>query len=286
METIMKSAREFRQEALSVLPGRWGLAIGATLLYGILNGGLTGVFSPELELREDSVLSFEALVPYIGILLAMFAISLVFSAIGASVQLGYNIFLLKYYEPEQKPSLGDLFCRFHIFWKAFGLRLVKELLITLWALLPCIPGAILLVLLLSLKTILPGIPDVILLVLLPSLEVILIVIFTILTIGLVTVMSYSYAMAPYLMAENPDMGIMEAIRRSKEIMHGNKWRLFCLHFSFIGWAFLCLFTCAIGYLFLSPYQMLAEVAFYREITGKNHITYTEPTDFYYTNPIQ
>ena len=238
----MKLARDFRQEALSVLPGRWGLAIGATLLYSILNGGLAGVFSPDFELTADSTISLEALLPYTSILLVMCLISLVFSAIGASVQLGYNILLLKYYEPEQKPGIGDLFCRFHIFWKAFGLRLVMGIFITLWTLLFIIPGII---------------------------------------------ASYSYAMAPYLMAENPDMGIMEAIRRSKEIMQGNKWRLFCLHFSFIGWAFLCLFTCGIGYLFLSPYQMLAEAAFYREITGKNVITYTQTDDFYYdNNPIQ
>jgi len=70
-------------------------------------------------------------------------------------------------------------------------------------------------------------------------------------------------------------------------MQGNKWRLFCLHISFIGWAFLCIFTCGIGTLFLSPYQMLAEAAFYREITGKNQVTYTNANDFYYDdNPIQ
>ncbi len=238
----MKLARDFRQEALSVLPGRWGLAIGATLLYSILNGGLTSLFSPDTDsLIEQGGLTLEALIPYTSILLVMCLISLVFSAIGSSVQLGYNILLLKYYEPEQKPSLGDLFCRFHIFWKAFGLRLVMGLFITLWTFLFIIPGII---------------------------------------------ASYSYAMAPYLMAENPDMGIMEAIRRSKEIMQGNKWRLFCLHISFIGWAFLCIFTCGLGTLFLSPYQMLAEAAFYREITGKNRVTYTEANDFYYNNPIQ
>jgi uncharacterized membrane protein len=52
------------------------------------------------------------------------------------------------------------------------------------------------------------------------------------------VAAYSYSMAPYLMAENPDIGAFEAIRRSKEMMAGNKGRLFCLHLSFIGWALL------------------------------------------------
>jgi len=240
----MKRARDFRQEALSVLTGRWGLAIGATLLYSILNGGLTGVFSPSPDTEsiiENGGLTLDAFVPYTSILLVIFLISIVFSAIGASVHLGYNILLLKYYEPEQKPSIGDLFCRFHIFWKAFGLRIMMSILTTLWSFLFIIPGII---------------------------------------------ASYSYAMAPYLMAENPDMGVMEAISRSKELMRGNKWRLFCLHLSFIGWVFLCMFTCGLGFLFLSPYQMLADAAFYREITGKNRIAYTEAEDFYYNNPVQ
>lgn len=240
----MKRARDFRQEALSVLTGRWGLAIGATLLYSILNGGLTGVFSPSPDTEsiiENGGLTLDAFVPYTSILLVIFLISIVFSAIGSSVQLGYNILLLKYYEPEQKPSIGDLFCRFHIFWKAFGLRIMMSILTTLWSFLLIIPGII---------------------------------------------ASYSYAMAPYLMAENPDMGIMEAISRSKELMRGNKWRLFCLHLSFIGWVFLCMFTCGLGFLFLSPYQMLADAAFYRELTGKNRVAYTEAEDFYYNNPVQ
>ena len=79
---------------------------------------------------------------------------------------------------------------------------------------------------------------------------------------------YRYALAPYLMAENPDMGVMEAINRSKELMYGNKWRLFCLQLSFIGWDLLCLFTLGIGYLWLTPYRNAAETAFYLEVTGR------------------
>ena len=49
------------------------------------------------------------------------------------------------------------------------------------------------------------------------------------------VAAYRYALAPYLMAEHPEMGVMEAISQSKALMRGNKWRLFCLQLSFIGW---------------------------------------------------
>ena len=37
--------------------------------------------------------------------------------------------------------------------------------------------------------------------------------------------AFSYAMVPYLMAEFPDLRLMDAIRESKRLMRGNKWRL-------------------------------------------------------------
>ncbi len=74
--------------------------------------------------------------------------------------------------------------------------------------------------------------------------------------------AYRYSMATYLMAENPDMGILEAIDKSKEMMIGNKWRLFCLDISFIGWHILCALTAGLGYLLLHPYMESARAHFY------------------------
>ena len=77
--------------------------------------------------------------------------------------------------------------------------------------------------------------------------------------------SYSYAMVPYLLAEYPDMTAREAITYSKELMYGSRWRLFCLHFSFIGWSILCALTFGIGNLWLTPYTHAAQAAFYRDL---------------------
>lgn len=79
---------------------------------------------------------------------------------------------------------------------------------------------------------------------------------------------YRYAMMPFLMAEFPDLGALDAMRESKRLMQGNKWRLFCLELSFIGWAILCIFTLGIGLLWLMPYISAARAAFYLEITGR------------------
>lgn len=79
--------------------------------------------------------------------------------------------------------------------------------------------------------------------------------------------SYSYAMTGYILAEHPEMTAGEAIAASKELMSGNRWRLFCLHLSFIGWAILSALTLGIGSLWLNPYRNVSEAAFYREISG-------------------
>lgn len=79
--------------------------------------------------------------------------------------------------------------------------------------------------------------------------------------------AYSYAMTPYILAEHPELTASQAIARSKELMAGNRWRLFCLQFSFIGWSILCAFTLGIGNLFLNPYRAAAETAFYRDLAS-------------------
>ena len=81
------------------------------------------------------------------------------------------------------------------------------------------------------------------------------------------VADYSYSMTDYILAEHPDMTASEAIAASKAMMAGNKWRLFCLNMSFIGWALLSIFTLGIGILWLNPYQNVSVAAFYREISG-------------------
>lgn len=84
------------------------------------------------------------------------------------------------------------------------------------------------------------------------------------------VAGYSYAMTNYILAEHPELTAGEAIKQSKAMMTGNRWRMFCLRFSFIGWSLLCSLTLGIGNLWLVPYKQAAEAAFYRDISGATH----------------
>ena len=92
--------------------------------------------------------------------------------------------------------------------------------------------------------------------------------------------SYSYAMTSFILAENPEMDANEAIGRSKEMMYGNRWRLFCLHFSFIGWDILATLTLGIGNLWLVPYKQAASAAFYREVSGTEYMTAAQDPVYY------
>jgi len=80
-------------------------------------------------------------------------------------------------------------------------------------------------------------------------------------------LTYSYAMAHYILAEHPDYTATQALSESRQMMKGHKFRLFCLQISFIGWAILTAFTCGIGSLFLTPYMEAANAIFYLELAG-------------------
>ena len=105
------------------------------------------------------------------------------------------------------------------------------------------------------------------------------------------VKTYSYAMAPYILCENPNMTANEAITESKRIMEGHKGELFLLELSFIGWHLLVFlpifatpFLTGLGMIFIilwllfsfawamcigfyvETYKQATFAAFYREIT--------------------
>ena len=77
--------------------------------------------------------------------------------------------------------------------------------------------------------------------------------------------SYSYAMTPYILKDNPEMKNNAAIEESMRMMDGHKLELFLLDLSFIGWAILSLLTCCIGFLWLTPYMNMARVNFYEDL---------------------
>ncbi len=77
--------------------------------------------------------------------------------------------------------------------------------------------------------------------------------------------SYEYFLVPYILHDTPDIHYKDALAVSKEMMRGNKWRLFVLELSFIGWSLLGSLCCGVGVLFLTPYIEATMAEFYVEL---------------------
>ena len=81
--------------------------------------------------------------------------------------------------------------------------------------------------------------------------------------GIIAGLAYSQTF--YILAEDDTIGSMDALRKSKEMMNGYKWKYFCLGLRFIGWALLCVLTVGIGFLWLSPYIQVSYAKFYEDL---------------------
>ncbi len=190
----MVSASELRYNARKSLSGRWGTAVIALIIYGLIYGAASGTGVGGLILYGP-------------------------------LTLGLSMFLLNLVRGK-KVIFDSLFDGFGHFVNSLVLGLLKIIFTALWTLLFIIPGI---------------------------------------------VKSYSYSMSFYIMSDNPQMDGSEALRESMKMMDGNKWRLFCLDLSFIGWIILSVFTLGILMLWIAPYMETAHVHFYESLKGN----YTE-----------
>ena len=102
----------------------------------------------------------------------------------------------------------------------------------------------------------------------------------------------NYAMTFYILMDNPAMPVLDAIKYSKKMMYGNRWKLICFNFRFLGWGILIflsmvlfsiimaaldaaafmvignLLIFAFGGLFLFPYVLIANAHFYNYVRNK------------------
>jgi len=65
--------------------------------------------------------------------------------------------------------------------------------------------------------------------------------------------AYAYRMVPYILADNPNIGCKRAIELSIKMTNGQKFEIFVLDLSFIGWFLLGGLLFGIGILFVMPY---------------------------------
>lgn len=73
---------------------------------------------------------------------------------------------------------------------------------------------------------------------------------------------YKYYFAEIIMADNPELGVSEAMKRSKQITEGHKGELFALDLSFIGWALLYPLTFGLVSIYVVPYINTTKALYY------------------------
>lgn len=80
---------------------------------------------------------------------------------------------------------------------------------------------------------------------------------------------YSYRMVPYILADDPTIGAMEAITLSREMMNGHKWKAFVLDLSFIGWGLLSMLTLGLlGVFYVNPYKYSTDAELYQALLNQ------------------
>lgn len=81
--------------------------------------------------------------------------------------------------------------------------------------------------------------------------------------GIIKAMAYSQVF--YILADNPEMKPMDALKKSEEMMDGSKMKYFLLSLLFGLLGIACIFTLGIGFLFLVPLMQVTLAHFYDEL---------------------
>lgn len=85
------------------------------------------------------------------------------------------------------------------------------------------------------------------------------------------ILAYSYRMAIYIMYDHPEYSVVQCLRESRHMMKGNKWELFVLDLSFIGWYLAAGIVSAVLApvldMWVEPYVGITVATFYNERAG-------------------
>ena len=79
--------------------------------------------------------------------------------------------------------------------------------------------------------------------------------------------AFAYSQTIYIMLDNPQISPLEAIGASKQLMRGHKFEYFTLQLSFLGWAYLSIFTFGLLGIWLNPYMQVTMANYYNALTG-------------------
>jgi uncharacterized membrane protein len=79
------------------------------------------------------------------------------------------------------------------------------------------------------------------------------------------ILGLMYSQAYYILAEEPNIGVLEALKKSEKMMKGKKEQLFMLTLRAILYFILGVFTLFIWWIWLVPRYSVAFAGFYEEL---------------------
>lgn len=82
------------------------------------------------------------------------------------------------------------------------------------------------------------------------------------------IFAFQYSQALFIITENKDLEVMEALRRSKDMMYGHKFELFVFHLSFFGHFLLIFLTFGLYALYFMPYYSTCITNYYLHLSGQ------------------
>ena len=87
-----------------------------------------------------------------------------------------------------------------------------------------------------------------------------------------TVLTLPFFPAFFMVLDFPDLSASAILKKSFEVMTGNKFRLFMLYLSFVPSFLLSIFTCGITLIWVLPYMSMAETNFYLDLMSVRNKT--------------
>ena len=249
------NSSDFRAKAREILNGKWGKAALITLVYMVINFCISFV----REYTSNSIGLIISIAYYIISVPLSFGLIMSFVNLSKDKEVGYFDYF----------SSG--FSNFTRSW-GIAIRMFLKLLIPI---IVCIISSVLTVsapmfIINSARSSIGSVGSsssegAILAVVLMIIGFLLIIVSSI----WVTLKSYYFQLSFIIAADDETISSKDAVEKSRELMTGNRWKLFCLQLSFIGWAFLAGLTFGIGSLWVFPYMQVAIIVFYFHLKGDN-----------------
>lgn len=87
--------------------------------------------------------------------------------------------------------------------------------------------------------------------------------------------SFQYYFVEYILTDEPGISWREAISKSKSMTDGNKWRMFLLTLSFLGWLMLGAVCFGIGAVFVIPYIQATFSELYLKLKNDRETIYSQ-----------